>query len=103
MQVKALSEGGKRRSLKWQAEQLDGFRRGWQRGACAHDASKVQDCVALFCLCDPRVDTPGAGRALPSYAICSTQTCALWHAKGRAPFGRLSGQKDPLGGHHTAR
>jgi len=40
-QVLAASNGGGRRKLAWQAEKLDGFRRGWQRGACAHDASKV--------------------------------------------------------------
>lgn len=29
------------RRLRWQAEQLDGFRRGWERGSCAHEASRT--------------------------------------------------------------
>ncbi len=33
--------GGGGRALRWQADQLDGFRRGWERGACAHEASRT--------------------------------------------------------------
>lgn len=28
------------RRLLWQAEKLDGFRRGWDRGSCAHESSR---------------------------------------------------------------
>ena len=35
---------GVRRSLRWQADLLDGFRRGWQRGDCANEVRSVSAC-----------------------------------------------------------
>ncbi len=36
----SLADGARRR-LRFQSDKLDGFRRGWERGSCAHEASRV--------------------------------------------------------------
>ena len=55
--VGATSDGGlrrrhhRRRSLHWQQELLDGFRRGWQRGDCANEVGAGSGLIIISIDC----------------------------------------------------
>lgn len=41
LQQASSTDRGSSRQLLWVQEQLDGFRRGWDRGSCAHESSRT--------------------------------------------------------------